>query len=78
MDEASGIALALRGRVPTYQVEDSLPRRSLRGGGRKAELTYYSTFQLRKMEVTTDGVSGGRIMQPLIRGRFFEGALIDE
>jgi len=40
MDETSGVALALKGGVPTYQVEDGLPRRRLAGGGRKAELTY--------------------------------------
>jgi hypothetical protein len=40
MDETSGIALALKTGVPTYQVEDGLPRRRLAGGGRKAELTY--------------------------------------
>jgi hypothetical protein len=38
MDETSGVALALKGGVPTYQVEDGLPRRRLAGGGRKAEL----------------------------------------
>jgi len=40
MDETSGVALALKDGVPTYQVEDGLPRRRLVGGGRKAELTY--------------------------------------
>ena len=40
MDETSGVALALKTGVPTYQVEDSLPRRRLAGGGKKAELTY--------------------------------------
>ena len=40
MDETSGLALALRGGVPSYQVEDGLPRRRLAGGGRKAELIY--------------------------------------
>jgi hypothetical protein len=50
LDETSGIALALKGGVPTYQVEDGLPRRSsglrrargvtsFAGGGRKAEHT---------------------------------------
>jgi hypothetical protein len=40
MDETSGVAVALETGVPTYQVEDGLPRRRLAGGGRKAELTY--------------------------------------
>jgi hypothetical protein len=40
MDETSGVALALKTGVPSYQVEDGLPRRRLAGGGRKAELTY--------------------------------------
>ena len=39
-DETSGVALALGTGVPTYQVEDGLPRRRLGGGGRKAELIY--------------------------------------
>ena len=40
MDKTSGVALDLKTGVPTYQVEDGLPRRRLAGGGRKAELTY--------------------------------------
>jgi len=40
MDATSGVALELKTSVPTYQVEDGLPRRRLAGGGRKAELTY--------------------------------------
>jgi hypothetical protein len=40
MDETSGVALALRSGVPSYQVEDGLPRRRLAGGGRKAEFIY--------------------------------------
>jgi hypothetical protein len=40
MDETSGVALKLKSGVPTYQVEDGLPRRSLGGGGRKAECIY--------------------------------------
>ena len=40
MDETSGVALALKTGVPSYQVEDGLPRRRLAGGGRKAELIY--------------------------------------
>jgi hypothetical protein len=40
MDETSGVALALKAGVPTYQVEDGLPRRRLAGGGRKAERIY--------------------------------------
>jgi hypothetical protein len=40
MDKTSGVALALKTAVPSYQVEDGLPRRRLAGGGRKAELTY--------------------------------------
>jgi hypothetical protein len=39
-DETSGVALALQTGVPTYQVEDGLPRRRLAGGGRNSELTY--------------------------------------
>ena len=40
MDTTSGVALELKTGVPTYQVEDGLPRRRLAGGGRKAELIY--------------------------------------
>ncbi|HXM02197.1 MAG TPA: hypothetical protein VN939_06315 [Chthoniobacterales bacterium] len=40
MDKTSGVALELKTGVPTYQVEDGLPRRRLAGGGRKTELTY--------------------------------------
>jgi hypothetical protein len=40
MDETSGVALALQGGLPAYQVEDRLPRGRLAGGGRKAELVY--------------------------------------
>jgi hypothetical protein len=39
MDATSGVALELKTGVPTYHVEDGLPRRRLAGGGRKAELT---------------------------------------
>ena len=40
IDETSGIALERKTGVPTYQVEDGLPRRRLAVGGRKAELIY--------------------------------------
>ena len=40
MDKTSGVALDLKTGVPTYQVEDGLPRRRLAGGGRKEELIY--------------------------------------
>ena len=40
LDETSGVALELKTGVPTYQVEDGLPRRRLAGRGKKAELTY--------------------------------------
>jgi hypothetical protein len=40
MYESSGVPLALKTGVPTYQVEDGLPRRRLAGGGRKAGLIY--------------------------------------
>jgi hypothetical protein len=40
MDETSGVVLTLKTGVPTYQVEDGLPRRRLAGGGRKAEFIY--------------------------------------
>jgi hypothetical protein len=40
MDATSGVALELKTGVPTYQVEDGLPRRRLAGGGRKAERIY--------------------------------------
>ena len=40
MDASSGVALELKAGVPTYQVEDGLPRRRLAGGGRKAGLIY--------------------------------------
>jgi len=39
MDATSGVALELKTGVPSYQVEDGLPRR-LAGGGRKAEFIY--------------------------------------
>jgi hypothetical protein len=38
--KTSGVALALKTGVPSYQVEDGLPRRRLGGGGRKAEFIY--------------------------------------
>jgi len=40
MDATSGVALALKSGVPSYQVEDGLPRRRLAGGGRKAGRIY--------------------------------------
>ena len=40
MDKTSGVALDLKTGVPSYQVEDGLPRRRLAGGGRKAERIY--------------------------------------
>ena len=40
MNKTSGVALDLKTGVPTYQVEDGLPRRRLAGGGRKAERIY--------------------------------------
>jgi hypothetical protein len=40
LDETLGVALELKTGVPTFQVEDGLPRRRLAGGGRKEELIY--------------------------------------
>jgi hypothetical protein len=40
MDEASGVALAIKGGVTNNQVEDGPPRRRFGGGGKKAELNY--------------------------------------
>jgi hypothetical protein len=40
MDKTSGVALDLKTGVPSYQVEDGLPRRRLGRGGSKAELIY--------------------------------------
>jgi hypothetical protein len=40
MDENSGVILAVKTGVPSYQVEDGLPRRRLAGGGRKEEHIY--------------------------------------
>jgi len=40
IDKTSGVALDLKTGVPSYQVEDGLPRRRLCGGGRKAEFIY--------------------------------------
>jgi hypothetical protein len=40
MDSTSGVALELKTGVPTYQVEDGLPRRRLCGGGKKAEFIH--------------------------------------
>jgi hypothetical protein len=57
MDETSGVALALRGGVPTYQVEDE--------EGRTHLLIHLQIEE----EDETDGVSGGRITQGLIRDR---------
>ena len=45
MDATSGVALDLKTSVPSYQVDDGLPRRRLAGGGRKAELIYRFTCQ---------------------------------
>jgi hypothetical protein len=53
MDETSGVALALKTGVPSYQVENVKGRTHL-----------LIPFQLRKME--TDGVSGGPITHGLI------------
>jgi hypothetical protein len=38
--ETSGVALVLRGGVPTYQVEDGLPRRSFAEVGGRQKFTY--------------------------------------
>jgi hypothetical protein len=40
MDKTSGVALPLESGVPTYQVEDGLPRRRLAGGGSKVGHIY--------------------------------------
>ena len=40
MDETSGIVLALKTGVPSYEVEDGQPRRRHGGAGRKAESIY--------------------------------------
>jgi hypothetical protein len=42
MDATSGVALELKTGVPTYQVEDGLPRRRL-GGGREEGRTHLLT-----------------------------------
>jgi hypothetical protein len=70
MDKTSGVALELKTGVPSYQFEDGLPRRRLAGGGRKADTFTDSPVQLRK-KMNTDGVSGGRITEVLIRARSF-------
>jgi hypothetical protein len=55
MDETSGVALALKTGVPSYQVEDEEGRTHL-----------VIHFQLRK-RMKTDGVSGDAITPALIR-----------
>jgi len=40
IDKTSGVALELNTGVPSYHVDDGLPRRKLGGGGRKAERIY--------------------------------------
>jgi hypothetical protein len=40
IDKTSGVALELNTGVPSYHVDDGLPRRRLGGGGRKAERIY--------------------------------------
>jgi hypothetical protein len=58
MDETSGIALALRTGVPSYQVEDE-----------EGRFIYCFTYQSRK-RMKTDGAFGGRIRKDLIQGLF--------
>jgi hypothetical protein len=57
MDEISGVALALQGGVPTYQVGDEEGR------------TYLLIHLPIEEKMKTDGVSGDPIMQALIRDR---------
>jgi hypothetical protein len=64
------VTLELHTGVPSYHVDDGLPRRRVAGGGKKAEFIYSFTCQLRKTEITTAGVCGGRITRALIRGRY--------
>jgi hypothetical protein len=66
MDETSGIALALKTGVP--------PIKSKTG---KAEFTYRFTYQLRN-SMNTDGGSGVRISQGLIRDQFLMAPLVEE
>jgi len=40
MDKTSGVALDLKTGLPSYQVQDGLPRRSFAEGGRKVERIY--------------------------------------
>jgi hypothetical protein len=40
MYKIPGVALDHKTGVPSYQVEDGLPRRRLAGGGRKTEFIY--------------------------------------
>jgi hypothetical protein len=58
MDATSGVPLALKNGVPTYQVENA-----------EGRLIYCFTCQSRK-RLNTAGVSGGLITQALIRGPF--------
>jgi hypothetical protein len=69
MDETMGASLGLGIGVPSYQVEDGLPRRRLAGGGRKAELIHCFTSQSRK-RTKTAGACGGPIRQAFITGYF--------
>jgi hypothetical protein len=65
MDATSGVVLELKTGVPSYQVEDGLPRRSFAGGGRMAEFIYSFTCQSSKKR-KSDCVSDDRIALALI------------
>jgi hypothetical protein len=69
MDSTSGAALELKTGVPTYQVEDGLPRRRLCGGGKKGECISSSSCQFTLRPANTAGVSGAPILPALIPGR---------
>jgi hypothetical protein len=72
IDAVSCVALNLKTGIPCYQVEDGLPRRSLGGGGRKAELIYSFTCQS-KNQRNTGGASGDPTKQVLMPDQFLMG-----
>jgi hypothetical protein len=77
MDETSGVALALQTGVPTYQVEDGLPRRRLAGGGRKGR-----THLLIHLTIEEKDADRWCLWRPDHAGfdsrSIFEGALIEQ
>ena len=86
MDKTSGVALDLKTGVPSYKVEDGLPRRRSASAGlrrdklcrRREEGRTHLLIHLPIEKTDTEGVSGGPITQALIPGPFLDGALVEE